>query len=40
MAYPTSDRVMRLRRDPECKALVERGYTTLDSAPADSPYGD
>ena len=39
VTYPESDRVLRLRRDPESKALVERGYTTLDGAPADSPYG-
>lgn len=40
VTYPESDRVLRLRRDPESKVLVERGYTTLDGAPADSPYGD
>ncbi|MCA0963774.1 cupin domain-containing protein [Salipiger bermudensis] len=40
VTYPDSDRVLRLRRDPESNAVVERVYTTLDGAPADSPYGD
>lgn len=40
VTYPEADRVLRLRRDPESQEIVERGYTTLDGAPADSPYGD
>jgi len=32
--------VLRLHRDPESTAVVERGYTTLDGAPADSLYDD
>lgn len=40
VTYPDSDRVLRLRRDPESIAVVERVYTTLDGAAADSPYGD